>query len=63
MKELNDKTKALINKYPDPVPPVLEKEQEECVPADTALRLRIADSYTEYSDGSRSFIREFQSRN
>ena len=34
MKELNNKTKALIEKYPNPVPPVLEKEQGQCVPED-----------------------------
>ena len=58
MKELNDKTKALINKYPDPVPPVLEKGQGECVP-EAKPYVEDANSYTEYSDGSRSFKREF----
>jgi len=58
MKELNYKTKALINKYPDPVPPVLEKGQGECV-LEAKPYVEDANSYTEYSDGSRSFTREF----
>ena len=59
MKELNDKTKALINKYPDPVPPVLEKGQGECI-LEAKPYVEDTNSYTEYSDGSRSFTREFQ---
>ena len=59
MKELNNKTKALIEKYPNPVPPVLEKEQGQCVPEDKPYS-EGAESFTEYSDGSRSFTREFR---
>ena len=59
MKELNNKTKALIEKYPNPVPPVLEKEQGQCVPEDKPYS-EGSESFTEYSDGSRSFTREFQ---
>ena len=64
MRKLNNKTKALIEKYPNPVPPILEKEQGECVPEDTtsegAPYLENTDSETYYMDGSRSFTREFR---
>ena len=64
MRELNNKTKALIEKYPNPVPPVLEKEQGECIPEDTTSEgvpyLENTDSETYYTDGSRSFTRKFK---
>jgi hypothetical protein len=58
MREVNEKTKALIEKYPNPVPPVLNKSKE--TKTDEPVEEQFSESeYTQYSDGSRSFIREF----
>ena len=56
MREVNEKTKALIEKYPNPVPPVLNKSKE--TKTDEPVEEQFSESeYTQYSDGSRSFIR------